>query len=484
MTVSQALKGLPTHFYEPVEPESFTAPQLITFNKDLAEALKLGLNSNDEEYLALIFSGQKKLDQTLSSISMAYAGHQFGHFVPALGDGRAVTLFESQINSQSYDVQLKGSGRTPYSRRGDGRSSLGPVLREYIVSEAMHALSVPTTRALAAVLTGDQVYREEILPGGVFTRVASSHLRVGTFQYYFARQDVSSLKSLLLYAVQRHYPHLSSYEDDLPQLAILFFRDVAGAQARLVAKWMSLGFIHGVMNTDNMTISGETIDYGPCAFMDHYKSDRVYSYIDQHGRYAYSNQPLIAQWNLTRLAECFIPLINDDQEKAIRILEKELEKLPQLFHENHQERMLLKLSLESVTQEGINVSKAWLKYLEKEHIDFTQGYLFLQQELENKGSSRLVDNSSLQDILLQLESCYQHEGKTIEEAIQKMKKVNPTVIPRNHDIEAVIDKAIAGDLTLFHSMLAAVTKPYQENPQAFHLPPLPEQVVKNTFCGT
>ncbi len=295
ISFNNSYSKLPDIFYERVKPASFSGPKLLMFNEDLAKELKIDFESSTEERLAQVFSGQELLEGS-EPLAQAYAAHQFGHFVPQLGDGRAHLLGETQ----GLDIQLKGSGQTRFSRRGDGRSALGPVVREYIVSEAMHALGVPTTRALAAVLTGEQVYRGEQEPGGVFTRVASSHLRVGTFQYFMAREDKESLRILMNYAIDRHYPDLSSEEDESKK-ALQFLKEVGKRQAELIAHWMSLGFIHGVMNTDNFSVAGITIDFGPCAFMDEFRENKVFSSIDKNGRYAYSNQIAIGQWNILRL---------------------------------------------------------------------------------------------------------------------------------------------------------------------------------------
>ena len=339
---------LPPHFFAEVYPAIASNPKHLKYKHKLEQKLGIDLSSLSEQELADIFVG-KNIPSGANTIAMAYAGHQFGRFVPMLGDGRAILLGEVvDLDKKRYDLQLKGAGQTPYSRRGDGLSALGPVIREYIVSEAMHYLGIPTTRALAAVTTGDLVYREEGgIAGGVFTRVASSHIRVGTFEFFAAQGDFKAIKTLLDYSIKRHYPELEGEEN----LALLFLQKVSKAQAKLVASWMSVGFIHGVMNTDNFSISGETIDYGPCAFLDNFKFNKVFSFIDRNGRYCYSNQGNIAHWNLSRLANCLIPLVHDDQNQAVEALNNELDQFLNLFKNEWLKKMGAKLGLHETRAE-------------------------------------------------------------------------------------------------------------------------------------
>jgi uncharacterized protein YdiU (UPF0061 family) len=479
--IKQAYKELPSNFYSQVILSKFKSSKLLIYNEELAELLGLG-DLNEQDQLNLFSGDTQQLSTT--PVAMNYAGHQFGHFNPTLGDGRAALLGEVHTVNGTFDIQLKGSGRTSYSRNGDGKSALGPVLREYIVSEAMHALGVPTTRSLAAVSTGEPVYRETPLAGGILTRVAASHIRIGTFELYASKGDFESVKTLIQYSCQRHYPHLLNDNLDSKNLAVAFWQEVAQKQAKLVAKWMSLGFIHGVMNTDNMTISGETIDYGPCAFMDLFEHDRFYSYIDKRGRYAYSNQIPIAQWNLARLAECLIAVIDDEQVKAVEFMNEELSHLPKIFNEHWQREMLKKFGLEVMDlNQGETLIKSWLDYLEQEKLDFTLSYLKLEQELMEKGSD--LPKTNLYDTFYQnFIQELNYQGISLNSAALKMRQTNPQVIPRNHDIEAVISDGYHGDFERFYRMLSTVTKPFTSSTQEFNQPPRGHEIVANTFCGT
>lgn len=475
---------LPKEFYRASHPEKFSSPRLLAFNEDLASELGFDSGGLSEKDLALIFSGQKVIKEG-GYLSMAYAGHQFGNFVPQLGDGRAMLMGEAlSRNGQRYDIQLKGSGPTFFSRNGDGFSALGPVIREYIVSEGMFHLGVPTTRALAAVVTGDRVYRPEAQPGGVFTRVASSHLRIGTFQFFASRNDITNLKLLLDYAVERHYPHIRG-EEDLP---LNFLKEVTKSQVALVSKWMSLGFIHGVMNTDNMTISGETIDYGPCAFMDHFQADKVFSYIDQHGRYRYSNQPDILIWNLARLADCLIPLLGDDQEAAIEILNEELAKIRDLIQTSLHQRMALKFGFSSdpirneIEDQAIT---SFLELIESQKLDYTMAFRKLSDELagEEKGEFFSKDEAFQAFMMKWMERLGSANHQVVA---QEMNTVNPIYIPRNHQVERAIQHAEDGDLNPFLEMIELMKDPYTEKDsfKAYSTPPLSSEEVINTFCGT
>lgn len=470
-------QSLPPIMYSAGKAATFSHPQLIKFNHELSSKLGLGLESTSDEELAQIFSGAKTLEGS-DPISLAYAAHQFGHFVPQLGDGRALLMGEFiDPEGKRFDLQLKGSGQTIYSRNGDGKSALGPVLREYILSEAMNNLGVPTTRALAAVLTGDTVYRETPLPGAVFTRVASSHIRIGTFQFVAARDDLTALKALLDYSIQRHYPEIKNQENS----AFLFFQQVAKAQTKLIAHWMSLGFIHGVMNTDNMTISGETIDFGPCAFMDHFDFYQVYSFIDRHGRYAYGNQPKILMWNLSRLADCLIPLIDASEKEAIDILNSELSLMPKMFEAELNHRMMPKFGLEYQDGDGAILS-SWLEYLQAEKLDFTLSFRKLSDILESSEGTSFPQTEHLK----RFEELWRARLPKTEDLKKKMDSINPLFIPRNHQVEKVIQDAIRGEYDSFHELNAVLTNPFSEQAEFTHysLPPKEEEKIKNTFCGT
>ncbi len=479
---------LPERFYAKAIPANFSNPHLLQFNEELALQLGLNLNAESPETLASIFSGQKLLEGS-APVALAYAAHQFGHFVPQLGDGRAMLLGEViDINGKRFDIQLKGCGPTAFSRNGDGMSAIGPVIREYIVSEAMHHLGIPTTRALAAVATGDNVFRQGPLPGGVFTRVASSHIRIGTFQFFASRGDIEGLKALLDYSIDRHYPHIRMQNDQDP--AILFLREVIKSQVSLVSKWMGVGFIHGVMNTDNMSISGETIDYGPCAFMDQFNPNQVYSYIDRNGRYCYMNQGPIVQWNLSRLAECLIPLVDADENSAVEKLNDELSTIKNLFAASWAQEMGAKLGLDpnkNQKEDDQKLVEIWLNYLEKEQLDFTLSFRQLANTLDGQKSEEYFPATTeyklFQTLWTQRLSTHHLDYSDIKE---KMNRINPLYIPRNHQVERAIEKAVEGDLSVFNEMNLLLKGPYQYQADLnfYRLPPKPEEIVQNTFCGT
>jgi len=465
-------------FYTPSVPAPASKPQLLAYNQPLGEEeLGLGLNNLREDELADLFTGQV-IPEGASSIALVYAGHQFGNFVPQLGDGRALLLGEVlSPTGQRFDIQLKGSGRTIYSRGGDGKSSLGPVLREYLVSEAMSALGIPTTRALAAVATGDQVQRETSLPGAVLARVASSHLRVGTFEYFSARREPEQLKQLLDYAIKRHYPQIA----DQPDPVVPFLEQVAYAQAKMVAHWMSVGFIHGVMNTDNMTISGETLDYGPCAFMDNFAADRVFSSIDRQGRYRYENQIEIAQWNLYRLASCLLPLVSDDTDQGVEILNQGLTKVLPVYEELYLQTMIKKFGLFSAATGDLQMIKDWLTYLETEDLDFTQSFRALS------GEAYLFKRTAQFDAFYSLwQARLKGQPQSLEQAKGLMDSVNPVIIPRNHQVERAIQAGLVGDFSVFHQLNQALKQPFAVQPEfeEFQAPPEEAQRVTATFCGT
>jgi uncharacterized protein YdiU (UPF0061 family) len=479
--------ALPGNFFARVAPTPVAAPRLIKLNRPLAE--ELGLNPAELETPegAAILAG-KTVPEGAEPIAMAYAGHQFGHFVPQLGDGRAVLLGEVvDRNGVRRDIQLKGSGPTPFSRRGDGRAALGPVLREYIVSEAMAALRIPTTRSLAAVVTGEQVNRGIALPGAVLTRVATSHIRVGTFQYFAARQDTEALRRLADHVISRHYPDLAGSER--PYHALL--DAVIARQAKLIADWLLVGFIHGVMNTDNTSVSGETIDYGPCAFMDAYDPKQVFSSIDEFGRYAFANQPRIALWNLTRLAECLLPLFDDDKDQAIKQAEAALDGFAAQFTDAHQAGLRRKLGLSTQADGDQPLAQALFDVMAAAKADFTLTFRRLSDAAGSGDLSKVralfEDPAGFDEWAQRWQQRLAKEPQTPAERREAMRKVNPAFIPRNHRIEAVITAAVDNDdYAPFEALHAVLARPYEDQPDRadFAEPPQPEERVLQTFCGT
>lgn len=471
--------ALPQQFYTDFKPSLFKKPELVSFNESLAMDLDFDFSSLSREDLAMIFTGEKTLDGSVLK-ALAYAGHQFGHFVPSLGDGRAALMGEVESASgKTFDLQLKGSGPTAFSRRGDGYSALGPALREYLVSESMFQLGIPTTRSLAVVATGEVVYRETALAGGILTRVASSHLRIGTFQYFAARRDPEALETLLNYSVKRHYPehaHLS-----LDEKALAFLSSVAKKQVELISQWMGVGFIHGVMNTDNMAISGETLDFGPCAFMDHFNYHQVFSFIDKNGRYAYSQQPHILLWNLSRLADCLVPLLGANESVAVEKLNAVLSSIPKIIEQEMRKVFSRKLGLEGKESECEDVISQWINYLEETHVDFTLAHFYLEDLLMESPSKDAVA------FFPQTPS-----GKNFFEAWKKLSPVikpdlNPLYIPRNHLVEEAIGKAYQGDFSLFHRLNKCWQKPFHDGGDVewdLARAPLEQEKIKNTFCGT
>ena len=470
---------LADHFYTRQSPAQVPSPHLIKVNKKLASDLGIVGDWLDSPIAADVFSGNCVPDGA-DPLAQVYAGHQFGGYSPQLGDGRAILLGEVlDENGKRFDIQLKGSGRTAFSRGGDGKSALGPVLREYIVSEAMFALGVPTTRALAAVTTGEKVRRQEgKIPGGVFTRVAASHIRVGTFQFFYAQNDIDSVRTLADYAIKRHY---SEVEND-PEPYVSFLRCVMQAHAKLIAQWMSLGFIHGVMNTDNTSISGETIDYGPCAFMDAFHPQCVFSSIDTGGRYAWGNQPNMGLWNMSRFAETLVPLIDDDSEVAIAKVEAVLADFPDYFSKQYSERFSAKFCL---SEEGSDsLIKSGLGLLANQEVDFTVFFRLLTEVADGVDWSELVDLFSEQKSVLRWLDEWDQQRDSAKLAV--MKQANPIIIPRNHQIEKAIQNAYAGDYAIFHTLVEAYTRPYVEGEYGVDLekPPSPDERVRATFCGT
>ncbi len=445
--------------------------------------------------LANLFSGNA-LPVGAEPLAMAYAGHQFGHFVPQLGDGRAIWLGELRSpDGTYYDVQLKGSGRTAWSRGGDGRAALGPVLREYLVSEAMFRLGVPTTRALAAVATGESVARERPLPGGVITRVASSFVRVGTFEYFANRGDVEAVKKLADYVMARNYPELAA-EQPAGQVYAALLAAVIARQARLIARWMQLGFIHGVMNTDNMSIAGETIDYGPCAFMDGYRHQRVFSSIDRNGRYAYNSQPGIGLWNLVRLAETLLPLLAESADEAVKIAETHLETYQGQYEAAWLAGMRAKLGLTAgveTDEQDRALIGALLDLMDDNEADFTLTFYHLSRlDAQSPGQDHAVRKlfappAPFEDWLVQWRERLRRETQGDAARQAGMQAVNPVYIPRNHQIEAAIRAAEdRGDFSVFHALHTVLQNPYAEQAgkERYRLPPEPEEVVSQTFCGT
>ncbi|KPA22400.1 hypothetical protein shim_06800 [Shimia sp. SK013] len=456
---------LPDRFFAKQAPTPVRAPKLLAFNAPLAASLGI-TGTDDDAQLAQVFSGSAVPDGA-EPLAQLYSGHQFGNWNPQLGDGRAVLLGETN----GYDIQLKGSGTTPYSRRGDGRSWLGPVLREYVVSEAMHALGIPTTRALAAVSTGEDVFRERPMPGGVMTRVASSHIRVGTFQALYARKDVEGLETLVNFAINRHYPDAQSVTE--------FLASVIAAQAELIARWMSVGFIHGVMNTDNCAISGETIDYGPCAFMDAYNPMQVFSSIDRHGRYAYDNQPGIIVWNMAQLATTLVPLMPDG-EAAVQSFSALVHDMPNQIAAHQTRLFAAKIGLTEVRQGDQTLIDDLLDLMTKDGADFTNTFRALPA-----GSA--MDQIADRDTFAAWERRWSDRLQTEPQNPQAtMRATNPALIPRNHRIEEMIGAAIEGDMAPFERLMAALATPFSDPAEFSDLtrPPLETERVHQTFCGT
>ncbi len=477
---------LPERFFAPVAPAKVAAPSLIRLNVPLARDLGL-----DPEWLSgpegvAMLAGNSVVPGS-EPIAMAYAGHQFGNFVPRLGDGRAILLGEvMDRNNRRRDIQLKGSGRTPFSRSGDGRAAIGPVLREYVVSEAFAALAIPTTRSLAAVATGEYVYRETPLPGAVLTRVAASHIRVGTFQYFAARKDVEAIQLLADHVIARHYPDCSGETNVYRAL----LDRVIGAQAALVAQWMLVGFIHGVMNTDNMSIAGETIDFGPCAFMDTYHPATVYSSIDHQGRYAYANQPAIAQWNLVRLAETLLPLLAPAMDEAVMHAQDLIDSFPDRFQGALLAGYRAKLGLRQDKSEDLELIQDFLTLMAKEAVDFTTAFRRLCDAADGEEASLrsvFLETEAMNTWLQRWQARLVQEDRARRDVAAAMRSVNPLYIPRNHQVERVIRAAVShDDFGPFEALLDVLARPFDDRPglEDYTLPPRPEEVVHQTFCGT
>ena len=482
---------LPDRFYARLNPTPVSAPCIVNVNVELAQQLGLDADALASEHGVAILSGNRVADGS-EPIALAYAGHQFGHFVPQLGDGRANLLGELiSRDGQRYDIQLKGSGRTPFSRGGDGRAALGPVLREYIVGEAMAALGVPTTRALAVVTTGERVLRDAALPGAVLTRIAASHLRVGTFQYFAARNDLEGLRTLADYTITRHYPEAANAKKPYREL----LESVVARQAQLVAQWMLLGFIHGVMNTDNTSISGETIDYGPCAFMEAYDPSKVYSFIDHGGRYAYGNQPRVALWNLTRLAESLLPLLvheSGSEEAGLAAANEGLSAFEPQFEASYNAGMRRKLGLVLEREGDAALGENLLQCMAANRADFTLTFRRLCDAADGpKGDAGVrvlfADSTAYDGWAVGWRRRLKEEAADGRTRTAAMRRMNPAFIPRNHLVEAALDAANSRqDFRPFEDLLTVISRPYDERPEfeRYSAPARLEELVLQTFCGT
>jgi uncharacterized protein YdiU (UPF0061 family) len=478
--------ALPHRFYAPIEPSAAEAPELVRLNEGLARSLGLDPDWLRSPEGVQLLSG-KQIAPTSQPIAMAYAGHQFGQFVPQLGDGRAILLGEIVDPTGSrFDLHLKGAGRTPFSRGGDGKAALGPVLREYVVSEAMAALGIPTTRALAALTTGQLVFRERTLPGAVIVRAASSHIRVGTFQYFAAQGDQEAIRLLADYVIARHYPEAAAA--GRPYRALL--DGVIAAQAKLIARWLTVGFIHGVMNTDNTAISGETIDYGPCAFMDTYNPAAVFSSIDRQGRYAYRNQPDIALWNLSRFAETLLPLLNERQDAAVADAEEALDAFAPAFQSEYIAGFRRKLGLTTQREDDNSLIQGLLNAMARNQVDFTLLFRRLAEAIEPQGEASardlFVNPQEFDEWVLKWRARMDMEPQDSGRRAA-MLSVNPAYIPRNHRVEAMIDAAVDdGDFGPFEEFLRVLSAPFDAQPEfaRYEDPPKPEERVLATFCGT
>jgi uncharacterized protein YdiU (UPF0061 family) len=470
---------LPKSFLENIKPVPVKDPKLIILNKNLAEQLNLDFSKFSDTDLAKIFSGNN-LPEGSETIAQAYAGHQFGHFT-MLGDGRAVMLGEHlDKDNNRFDIQFKGSGRTSFSRSGDGRAVLGPMLREYIISEAMHALNIPTTRSLAVVSTGEDVIREQMLPGAILTRVASSHIRVGTFQYIAATQNADDLKTLFNYTIDRHYPEIKDSKTKALDLLNLLMKK----QCELVINWMRVGFIHGVMNTDNMTVSGETIDYGPCAFMDQYHPQTVFSSIDQNGRYSYNNQPRITKWNLARFAECIIPLIDQDEQKAISIATETINNFEKLYEEKWLNMMRDKLGLFGEDGDDKHLIFELLTWMENNKADFTNTFCNLMDIQSIKDP--IYQNQEYLNWTAKWKKRLEKNNTGKEKYLELMRSVNPIFIPRNHKVEEALKDASENKLETLNQLLEVIKSPYKDNGMLkdYQQPMSNENGNYKTFCGT
>ena len=465
-------------FKEDIKPIPVKKPELVLLNKTLAENLNLNFSNLDNQELSELFSGNS-LPKGSNSIAQAYAGHQFGHFT-MLGDGRAVLIGEHlSKDNKRYDIQFKGSGKTAFSRNGDGRAALGPMLREYIISEAMNGLGIPTTRSLAVVKTGEDVIRETSLPGAILTRIASSHIRVGTFQYIAARQKKDEIEVLLNYVIDRHYPDIKNSKNKATELLSI----VLEKQINLVVNWMRVGFIHGVMNTDNMSISGETIDYGPCAFMDTYDPKTVFSSIDQMGRYAYFNQPVITKWNLSRFAECLIPLIDKNQEKAIELATEIINSFEKKYEEKWLNMMRDKLGLFGMDEKDKFLILDLLTWMHQKKIDYTNIFCHLMNE--NIKEDKNYEDEDFKNWKKRWNERLKTNNNTPEKSLKLMRSANPIVIPRNHKVEEALEAAEKNNFKPITRLVEILKDPYsqQKNIINYQIPSNSEKKYQ-TFCGT
>ncbi|WP_064199535.1 protein adenylyltransferase SelO [Brevibacillus brevis] len=471
---------LPKSFFSRLNPPPVRSPKLAILNERLAKSLGLNVEALQTEEVIAMLAGNKTPEGAMP-LAQAYAGHQFGHFT-MLGDGRALLLGE-QITptGERFDIQLKGSGRTPYSRGGDGRAALGPMLREYIISEAMHGLGIPTTRSLAVVTTGESVYRESELPGAILTRVAASHIRVGTFQFAARFCSIEDLRALADYTLQRHFPEIETEENRY----LLLLKGVIQRQAALIAKWQLVGFIHGVMNTDNMAISGETIDYGPCAFMDTYDPATVFSSIDVQGRYAYGNQPYIAVWNLSRFAESLLPLLHENEAQAVKIAEDALAEFSKLYHSNWLTGMRAKLGLFNEEEQDEALIENLLNMMKEHRADYTNTFRTLT--FNQPEETVLFGTSEFTEWHEQWKARLTRQPEDTDAVQQGMKKNNPAVIPRNHRVEEALEAAWKeGDYTVMERLLTVLSDPYAYTPEQVEYTTLPAESARpyQTFCGT
>ncbi len=471
--------GLSNSFKANINPVPVKNPELVLLNKTLASELGLNFSKVTEKELSDVFSGNSLPDGS-NPIAQAYAGHQFGHFT-MLGDGRAILMGEHiSKNNERFDIQFKGSGQTPFSRNGDGRAALGPMLREYIISEAMHYLNISTTRSLAVVKTGEEVIRENKLQGAILTRVASSHLRVGTFQYITARKNENELRTLVNYTINRHYPNIKKSNNQ----ALDLLKVLIDIQIDLVVNWMRVGFIHGVMNTDNMSISGETIDYGPCAFMDIYDPKTVFSSIDEFGRYAYFNQPSITKWNLARFAECLVPLIDPNKEKAIKIATEEINNFDKKYETKWINMMRDKLGLFGQDPKDQVLILDLLTWMHQNKADYTNTFCFLMDE--NFQYNKIYNNSDFLIWKKRWNERLKQNNNTTEKCFSLMKSVNPQVIPRNHKVEEALESANNNNLSPLKKLIKILEKPYEQLEENINYQsPAPISNIKyKTFCGT
>ena len=470
---------LPKAFYTELSPVPVRKPEIVIFNAPLAADMGLDFSGISTDIKAALFSGNI-MPEGSEPLAQAYAGHQFGHFT-MLGDGRAIVWGEHITPSgQRLDIQFKGSGPTPYSRGADGRAVLGPMLREYIISEAMHALNIPTTRSLTVVTNGEKVYRETELPGAILTRIASSHIRVGTFEYAALQQDKGIIQTLVNYTIDRHYPWIK--EEQNKTLSLL--KAVMEKQADLITHWMRVGFIHGVMNTDNMTLSGETIDYGPCAFMDSYDPRTVFSSIDHMERYAYANQPAIAQWNLARLAETMLPLLDDEMEKAADITEEAVNSFGALYKDKWLSMMRAKLGLFGARAEDESLITDLLDWMQRVGADYTNTFRHLMEE--KPPEDKPYNDRSFKEWYTRWQVQLAKNTKPLKSSLSLMRANNPAVIPRNQKVEQVLGAATNGDLKPLKDLLTALQEPYnnRSNLKPYQSPPKKEERVYQTFCGT